>query len=107
MIKVFENELNSKSACMAVQMLRKAWNMPTKFCLLESLRIVIETNLLPNPVVRQYRAFSHQSDTFVLLNQEHGLFETGPDLQESNRSDAIERNLVPDVDKEKSFFYLI
>lgn len=86
-------------AIIAVQILWKAWNAPTKYCLLGSLPVMRQPYLWFNTAVPQYQILLQESDGLVLVNQAHMLLEAGPPLLGLSRVDAITENRTSDVEK--------
>lgn len=80
-LKIVQNDMNRAMARMNDQLVRHARDVLSKSCLLELPRIVIEPYLWFNPVVTSNRVLSKWLDDFVMLKQDHALFDAGPPPQ--------------------------
>lgn len=66
--KIVQKEVSILMAGMKVQLVETAWVMPTKSCLLVSLRVLIHPNLCFISIVTQCLVLSQRSEVFVSLN---------------------------------------
>lgn len=58
-LNIVWNAMISFKACIAVQLVRMAWNVLPRYCLLVSLRVIIQPYLWFNPLVPKYQVLSH------------------------------------------------
>lgn len=64
-----QNEVNSRSTDMTVQLLQKVSNMLTKACLFETLQVVIQRYLWISPALIQWQVLLQRSYRFVSLKR--------------------------------------
>lgn len=77
---------------MTIQLVQKAWETLTTFCLLGTLRVMGQPYLWFNPAEIYFQILSQRLDGFVFLKREETLFEAGSPLQGPDEVDETAKN---------------